>query len=178
MCFYCKEAKEQNFQDFVFPSVNDVYEHWLLKHSNGISNADAAAADATAKRTPFRFYLVDLLCCNMDACRYFSSFRGLQRHHKKKHTNSNQANKPFVAVLNGRCALCLQRNALHDHVCSGMQLDLYNPVVLTDTDLAELQAIKCEKFEQNRSKQIECQHCGCIFGTRQEMTQHHYQKHA
>lgn len=172
MCFYCKEGKAQNIADFVFSTVDEVYEHWLIQHDG--NHATAAAA---AKQTPFRFYSVDLLHCSMDACRYFSTFLGLQRHHQKKHPNDL-----FVAVLNGRCALCLRRDALHEHACdslqNGMQLKLYNPVLLSDDDLAELQAIKCEKLEQNRPKPIECQHCGCIFDTREQMTQHHHQQHA
>lgn len=165
MCSYCKEAREQNVQNFVFPTVDDVYKHWKLNHSN----------DGTDK--PFRFYLVDLLFCYMDSCWYFSTFQGVQRHHQKKHPNDL-----FVPILNNRCALCLHSgNDLREHSCdslqNGMQLKLYNPVLLTDQDLAELQAIESQELKQTRSKPIECQNCGCIFGTRQEMTHHHHQKH-
>lgn len=175
MCYYCNEAREQNIQNFVFKTIDEVYNHWKLNHSN---DGTDAATDANAmKPKPFRFYSVDLLYCYLDSCHYFSTFQGLQRHHQKKHPNDL-----FVAIMNDRCALCLcSGDGLREHSCSslqnGMQLKLYNPVLLTDHDLAELQTIECHELNQNLPKQIECQHCGYIFGTRQEMTQHHHQKH-
>lgn len=177
MCYYCNEARAQNIQTFVFSTVDEVYDHWKLNHLNDSTDAATAADAGAMKQTPFRFYSVDLLYCYLDPCRYFSTFQGLQRHHQKKHPNDL-----FVPIMNNRCALCLYSgDGLHGHSCgslqNGMQLKLYNPVLLTDQDLAELQTIECQESKQNRPKQIECQHCGCIFGTRQEMTQHHHQNH-
>lgn len=176
MCYYCNAAGETIVKDFVFDTVDEVYAHWKSNHSNDITDADTDAANVKA-RGPFRFYPVDLLHCSMDNCRYYSTFKGLQRHHERKHEGA-----AFVPIKNGRCALCLYSgDGLREHSCSslenGMQMKFYNPVLLTDQDLAELQSIECQQWKQDRPKQIECQHCGSIFATRQEMTQHHYQKH-
>lgn len=179
MCFYCNLVRKPNAQDFVFSEIDELYNHWLSMHSNDIDDevddaGVAIGAAAPPKQKPFRFCCVDLLYCNMDACYYFSTFQGLRNHHDKKH-----ANELFVPILNNRCALCLyDGNDLNEHKCgslrNGMQLQLYNPVLLTTKDLAELQSIKCP---QSQKKHIECQRCGSIFGAREQMIQHHHQSH-
>lgn len=162
----------QTIQAIVFKTVDEVYDHWKFHHSN-----DGGATDAIKQQRPFRFYSVDLLTCQMDSCYYYSTFQGLKRHHKKNH-----ANDLFVPVLNGRCALCLYTgDGLYEHSCSslqnGIQTNLYNPVLLTDNELAGMQTIESQEMKKNRPKVIECQHCRSIFDSRQEMTQHHHENH-
>lgn len=178
MCFYCNDARAQkNIQDFKFATIDQMYQHWKVNHSPDARDAAAAAAAGAKTHGPFRFYAVNLLHCHMDSCGYYSAFQGLQRHHENKHKNDL-----FVPIMNGRCALCMYSgNGLREHSCSalqnGMQLKFYNPVLLTDQDLAEAQAVESQEMKQNRPKRIECQNCGNIFGTREEMTQHHHQMH-
>lgn len=164
MCFHCKEANVSNMKSTVFSTVDEVYDHWKLNHSDG-----------GGKQQPFRFYLVHLLHCNVDSCRYYSRLHGLYTHHMKNHSQDL-----FVPILNGRCAMCLDDgDALKGHYCNslqkGIQLKLYNPVLLTDQDLAEIQAIGCN-LEYNRQR-IKCQYCGSIFTTMQNMNQHHFEQH-
>lgn len=177
MCYHCKEERRGNIRDFIFSTVDEVYDHWKYEHSS--KNVDDAVGGA-AKRKPFRFYSVDLLFCHIDSCGYFSTFQGLRRHHQIEHPKHL-----FVAIMNDRCALCCARysdDGLHGHKCSslqnGMQLKLYNPVLLTDEDVANLQAIECEEHKRNRPKHIKCKLCECgVFESRHEMTQHHHQLH-
>lgn len=168
MCFHCKKANLSNHQDFVYPTIDGVYDHWKSHHSSGNGDIDAV------EQQPFRFYLVDVLYCNVESCRYYSTLQRLYTHHQKIHPEHL-----FVAVQNGRCAMCLYTgDDLNEHSCDslriGMQLKLYNPVLLTDKDLAELQAMDCK---HSRQQQIECQYCGSTFITIQEINQHHYQQH-
>lgn len=174
-CTYCNDARKQTVH--VFASIDDMYEHWKQNHSIDHREEAAATASVNGIYGPFRFYSVDLLYCQMDSCWYYGTFQTLQRHHEKKHPN-----KLLVPIRKGRCALCLYSgDGLREHVCdkllNGMQLKLYNPVLLTNEDLAELQKVESEEMKENRPKKIECQNCGNIFGTREEMTQHHHQQH-
>lgn len=169
MCFYCHKNGIKKIQHFVFATVDEAYDHWKLNHGNGDE----------AKQKPFRFYSVDLLRCSVDSCSYpyRRTFQGLHRHHQEKHSNDL-----FVPIFNGRCALCLYTgNDLHKHACqslqNAMQLNLYNPIVLTEEEFMELLAVGCQESKQHRTNRIECQHCDCIFGSRQEMIEHHQQKH-
>lgn len=158
MCYYC------NDKDAKFATVDEVYEHWKLNHW---------------RRTgPFRFYPVILLNCHMDSCGYYSTFKGLRQHHQRQHKNDW-----FLVIMNGRCALCLKSgDDLREHACPSLQNDMLlefnNPILLTDQDLAELQAIECHEMKQNRPKLIKCGNCGNTFGTPEEMTQHHHREHA
>lgn len=171
LCFYCKEAGKQNMQSFTCSTVDEVHNHWKLYHSHD----DRDGNDTTKPKQPFRFYLADLLYCSMDSCWYFSKLQGLHAHHMKTHPNDR-----FVAILNGRCAMCLYSgNNLYEHDCAArqkvMELKLHNPVLLTDQDLAELQAIECK---YNRRQRIECHACGGIFTTMQKLNQHRcHQQH-
>lgn len=171
MCFYCKEKKKDNIESFVFETIDKLYDHWTSEHSNGCGTTEAKS------QLPFRFYLVDLLYCQMENCNCATTFKGLQRHHKKNHPNTL-----FVPILNGRCALCLyDGDDLNEHLCdefeNAMQMKLFNPVVLTGNDLAELQTMECHRLAQNSSKRFECRFCGGIFDTLHDLTQHYYQQH-
>lgn len=168
MCFYCHKSGNKNLQHFVFATVDEAYDHWKLRHSN---------EDVGQK--PFRFYSLDLLRCSVDSCSYpyRRTFQGLHRHHQEKHSNDL-----FVPIYNGRCGMCLYTgDDLHEHACdlllNAMQLNLYNPILLTDEELMELLAIDSQKSKENRTNQIECQHCDCIFESKQEVIKHYQQKH-
>lgn len=177
MCYYCSEARKQNYEEFVFSTVDEVYVHWKSDHSNENANGSNDDANGAGKQKPFRFCSIDLLYCHIDNCQSLKTFQGLRNHHRKKHPNDL-----FVAIMNDRCALCpYSGDGLHSHRCdglqNGLQLKLYNPVLLTDEDVVNLQAVESEEHKQNRPKHIECQHCGSVFESRQEMTQHHYHQH-
>lgn len=178
MCFYCHKVGEKNVESFIFSSFDEVYDHWKSSHSSDGSDTDAASSDGGAEALkPFRFYSVDLLCCCVDACSFYSTFRGLHRHHQKKHPNNL-----FVPIFNGRCALCFYTgDDLREHSCDSLdnvvQLQLCNPILLTDQELAELQAIDCQELKQNRTKHFECQYCDGFLGSRQEMIQHYDESH-
>lgn len=153
MCFYCKEQNQKT----VFPELKEVFDHWQHKHSS--------------EHVTFKFYLIDLIQCQSEKCRYFSNFQGLWNHHKKQHLNET-----FVAVYNDRCALCLYGgDDLKKHVCEQFRkvelLRLINPIVYTEESLAELQTNVIDK------RRFDCKHCGSTFDTREEMMQHHRQNH-
>lgn len=155
MCFYCKEERHQNIQDFVFKSIEELSHHWSSCHSD---------------KGSFRFYPVELLQCNIKNCRYFSTFQGLQRHHQKKHPKDL-----FVPVTNGRCGLCLYgSDDIGNHKCNqiqnGLQMKLFNPILLTEEVVAGLQ-------ELNGLKHIQCGNCEKSFENRTDMMQHHHQHH-
>lgn len=166
MCFYCEKTKVKNVKEYIFMSIDDVYDHWHEKHSKN-----------AGQKTPFRFYPIDLLWCTMNRCSYYSSFRRLRRHHEQKHPDD-----AFVAVRNDRCVLCLDYSEQSEHECASLEnvvgLDLWNPVVLLEEDLVELHATKCKKFEETRPKRIECNLCLNAFGSCQEYQQHHRKQHA
>lgn len=171
MCFYCKDKKNVNIESFVFETIDKLYDHWRSEHSN-VSGATEAKS-----QQPFRFYLVNLLNCQIENCKCTTTFKGLQRHHGSKHPNDL-----FIPTWNGRCALCLYSgDDLNDHVCvaieNAMQTKLFNPVVLTADDLVELQTIECHRLAQTSPKRFECQYCGGIFDTLHDLTQHHRQQH-
>lgn len=162
-------------QSYVFSTVDQVYVHWKSNHSN--DNGDVYAST----QKPFRFYLINLLSCNVDTCRYYSPIQRLQNHHKNKHPYDL-----FVPILNGRCAMCSStgdgdNNGLNEHSCpflqNGMRLKLINPVLLTDEELNELKTIGCQYSQPNGHQRIECQQCGSVFVTRQEMREHHFEQH-
>lgn len=153
MCFYCKEAKERKPEKFTFEAMTNLHDHWRSQHP---------------AEQPFQFYSVDLIQCNIGRCRYFSTFQGLQNHHKKQHPNEN-----FVATMNGRCVLChYSANDLDKHNCRELskvqQLKLFNPILYTEETLAELQAA---------NKQFGCKYCNGTFETTKEMLDHHRQQH-
>lgn len=162
MCFYCHKSGNKNIQQFIFPSVVEVHNHWKSNHWD----------DDDEEQKPFRFYSVDLIRCSVDSCSHRSTFQGLHRHHQEKHAKNS-----FVAIFNNRCALCVHAgDALHEHACdllqSVMQFNLYNPIVFTDEEFMELIAVNCEESKQKRKNQV-----NCIFGSRQKMVEHHQQKH-
>ena len=154
ICFACKSEKLRNVSTFAFSTIDQLYEHWYAKHADS--------------QYPFRFYSADLIQCNVGKCRYFSTFQGLERHHRKEHPS-----QIFVAVLNNQCALCHYDGAdLNQHACGEMVkvllLKLINPIRYTEEVLVESKAF-------NRS--FECKHCGTTFDTSEEAMTHHREQH-
>lgn len=153
MCFICTETKQQNLQLFVFRSMEDLHTHWQLEHSGD---------------GPLKFHVVDLLSCNIGKCRYFSTFKGLQNHHKKRHPN-----ELFVAAHVQRCSLCFYSgDDLSQHSCDQLQkvqaMKLFNPILFTDERMAELQSI---------NRKFHCKHCNNIFNAKEDVLKHHYNEH-
>lgn len=155
MCFYCKEDRVQNLKDFVFEKISDLKEHWQTEHLDG---------------KPFRFYVIDLLKCNVDNCGYFSSFQGLYRHHKRQHPK-----EIFSVIKNERCALCHHKaNDSVKHVCGDLEdclrNKMFSPVRFTDENVTEL-------LNVNQGQKIRCRHCNNRFEDRARMMHHHREQH-
>lgn len=153
MCFICKETKQRDLRMFVFRSIKDLHTHWQSEHS----------ADG-----PLKFYVVDLLSCNIDNCRYFSTFQGLWNHHKKRHPDEN-----FVAIQDDRCSLCFfSGEHLSQHSCHQLSkvqtMKLFSPLLFTDKRVALLQSI---------NRRFHCKHCGETFSTKDDVLRHHQNEH-
>lgn len=154
ICFACKEERVRNISTFSFSEIDELYEHWCSQHVNSQYQS--------------RFYSADLIQCNIGKCRYFSTFFGLQKHHKKEHPNGI-----FVAVRNGQCILChFDGPNLNEHVCKELekvfQLKLFNPIRYTENALAAM-------LQLNRT--FECKYCETNFKTSHEYMSHHREQH-
>lgn len=165
MCFYCKQQKLKNMQEFVFRTINELFDHWKQKHC--LTAKASPENNSTSKSDEYRFYSVDLLQCQVGNCKFTSAFRGLRNHHQSEHKDV-----PFVVVFNGRCAFCFTTNEhMNEHRCDEFHhLDMFNPIRYTNEELAELQTVlERQKFQ--------CLICKRMFEMQQDMTQHHHQQH-
>lgn len=155
MCYHCKEQRTREIRSLVFTSIEGFHTHWQSEHS----------------LDPFpRFYVVDLLACNVSNCNYRSSFSGLLNHHK------NHPGEIFVAIQNGRCALCLYPGPnLKMHACTTLEgikkMHLHHPILFTDDTLDEMRCIDIIQ------RKFQCQYCDDIFEDGPELRRHHNQHH-
>lgn len=155
MCYLCKEQRTCDIKSFVFTSIEDFHTHWQSEHSSD---------------TFPRFYVVDLLACNVSNCNYRSSFSGLLNHHKK------HLGEIFVAIQNGRCALCLYPGPnLNTHACNALEdikkMYLHHPILFTDDTLDEMRCINIIP------RKYQCKLCDHISENGPELRRHYDQHH-